>query len=349
MKFKRVVESTRINSRSEHFSKEALESAAASLTGSSVAALTAEHNPSLPPFGKVLSASIQLAEDGEWELFNEFENFEKADSFQLFDGMVVYEMGSTEDKRPFKCLAEPSGDSVIVSMDVTMIENKQALSLMEKRIGEVVPIKLDLDVRHGLDPMSIFLLSFGGNLAAGFIKGVSVKTSEKLGEKFGEKLLDKVIDKTIDGTFGIAKNIGDKAIENTHAAIDAVRSVTGIIAKDQRNVTGEDLDKIMLVVAFPGHPTMELAFMLCRAEEVDAGLAEEKREALSRHAERLKRDWAISKVQYIYRDDTWVFNFLLTDDGKVLASETAFNRLNSALKAQGNPEIISWSKTPYKP
>lgn len=347
MRFKKVVDSTRLNQKSEAFSKAALESAVEKSGGPEVVALTVEHNPTIPPFGKVLSAKLQQADDREWELVNEIETFDKAERLQLFDNSIAYEMSSESDKRPFTHLKMPQSDCVCINLDVRMIENKEALKDVLVKLEEIAPVELSFSVRHSPDPISIFLLLFGSNLAADFVKAVTGNIIDKLAEKVGEKLLDKTIDRAIAGTLELAEKAAQSSQNELQKAVPAFKTITKRLADSQHQITGKDLDKIMFVEVLEGDPTIELAFMLVHAKDVDEALTDENLDVLKRHAEQLSREWKIAKVQYLLRDGVWVFNFLLTPEGKVLASETAFNRLNTMLKSQGNPEIIPWTRIPY--
>ena len=114
---KLIVATTHIDRQFTQISKEALEDAADQVNRGSRPLLTVEHDPTLPPFGKGVKASVELRDDGHHELVVEHEVFDEVLWTDLPDGTKLFRQESATDKLPFSDRYSELPDDPFISFD----------------------------------------------------------------------------------------------------------------------------------------------------------------------------------------------------------------------------------------
>src|SRR5206468_4280435 len=111
------VATTHIDRHFTQISKEALDDAADQVNRGRRPLLTVEHDPTLPPFGKGVKASVEPRDDGHHQLVVEHEVFDEVLWTDLTDGSKLFRQESATDKLPFSDRYSELPDDPFISFD----------------------------------------------------------------------------------------------------------------------------------------------------------------------------------------------------------------------------------------
>lgn len=185
-RFETVVSSTHLDSQGDRMTRDALESLVASISKSYIP-VGIEHDPRIPPQGRIVSGFVRECADGEFEAVAIMEIFEEGDDPSL-----------PEDTREV-VLPAHRVDGLTVSYDWTHRSDEDKSDI--KAIADVLRNEPVYEVKKSADPISIILMTGAfalGGIASGFLGQIGSDgwnlVKNKLGTLFarqrsGEQLL----------------------------------------------------------------------------------------------------------------------------------------------------------------
>ena len=262
-----------------------------------------EHDHTLPPIGKIISAEVKSIEDGEFPLVATSEIFEKPATVNLSDGSTGFMWRSHEDSRPFKSAEAEHPESFVIIYSHQGFEDPD----IEKGFVDLVNQKTKFEspsqplIQRSVDPGTLLLVFLP------FVGAVGTMTAYKLAERMSDRFADELVDLydvIRNGVIGLAK---DK--------IDHLRLVT-------------------VVVTSRGIPEVELVAKVADPSPVISALTQAQLETCVDKAVDLYHSIDARKVQFILDESgQWEFNYLLTGTGQVIGSPMSYTRHVQRLKA----------------
>jgi hypothetical protein len=292
-----VLASTHLDRHRERIVPEALQSFVEIINGPSAVAFSLGHDPTLPPLGKVLRATLEPTEDGEYQVVGVTEIFEDPAPIRLWDGTVLLEAFSSTDRRPFTGTPKTQPERIEILYDRANFASKDELDKFLQSIQSdiVTPRRL---VRKAWVPDPELVIRVGatvGSIAAG-----------RIAYKIGDKIADK---------------LGDRISEDFARLYDFVK--LAVIQFVKYAVPRNRLITYMLVA--PGEPVVELVVRTTNPDLIAETIRLEKLVRLFERADDLHKYLGARRVQFI-ADESGEFrlNYLLTKDGKVIGSHASF-------------------------
>ena len=174
-----VVSTTRLDSHGERMSHEALDSLVDSITHSFIP-IGIEHDPRIPPQGRIASGFVRKAPDGEYEAVVIMEVFDDND-----------ELSESNDPREIVTPAHRT-DGLTISYDWTHRHEEDQQDIAE--IAAILGNEPIYDVKKAVEPISIITVAGAfvlGGIAAGFFGQIGVDAwtfiKEKLARLFARK------------------------------------------------------------------------------------------------------------------------------------------------------------------
>ncbi len=262
-----------------------------------------EHDLTLPPIGKSISAEVKPLEDGEYALVTRFEIFEKPVELKLNGGSIGFLWQSQQDSRPFKSAETDRSGSFVVSYSHQGFDDPQTeedfLALVSQKPrfeSSSQPL-----VQRSVDPGTVILVLLPFLGAIGTM--TAYKLADRISDRFAEELVD-LYDVIRAGVIGIVK---DK--------VDHFRAVT-------------------VEVTSRGIPEVEWVARVSDADNVIPALIQAELEKCVEKAVDLYHSIDARKVQFILDESgQWEFNFLLTGTGQVIGSPVSYTRQVERLEA----------------
>lgn len=187
---KRVISTTHLDLHNERISKEALEQMAEQISKNPVP-VNVEHNPLLPPIGRVVSASVEPTKDGEYALVGLVEIFDESSYATILNAESV--IPSDETINALMTVDKELDFSQQLEADIRYdprnyseervkafcFENSRTLTLKDKLVA-----------RKAVEPPSVIWLTLLTPLVYFFAKGFFTKIGERLGEKVANELIN---------------------------------------------------------------------------------------------------------------------------------------------------------------
>lgn len=136
-----------------------------------------EHDPRIPPQGRLISAELQELEDGEYAIRGTFEVFEPGDVVELQEGGREI------------ALHEYSEDSICITYDRSYRASEDQELL--RHAAEASNAHLQLEGKKSLEPLSILTLAGTfvlGGIAAGFLKKIGADGWDVFKDAIGKLL-----------------------------------------------------------------------------------------------------------------------------------------------------------------
>lgn len=165
---KQISATTHVDTNHCQLTKESLENAAKQHKKFYIP-ITIEHDPRIPPVGRVESAEVVELEDGEWGLEGTCAYFEEGDEdIPVTDGKTL--VIERENPKRFKVMYDFSYDTP---------EGREVI----KKLSEISGEKASLGIKRGLDPISILTIVVGFiavNYAIGFLQKLGSDDVDKL-------------------------------------------------------------------------------------------------------------------------------------------------------------------------
>ncbi len=310
MKLKCVMATTHVDRQNMRLTKEALESAARDINGPEAAAVGLEHDPAMPPLGKLVKAEIEQLEDGEYQLIGIQELFEEQRPIQLPNGTRLIQQFSSSDTRPFIGSTAVPPELISVNYDPVNfeIEGGQEDGFL-REVAESGNCKTRHLIRKSLLPDPELVIILG----KAFVSIVFIRATLETAKKTADKLSDKIS-------------------EDLAAAYTLIKSA--MVSAAKRMIPKER--PITYVFDLNGQPSVEL---VARTRNVDLVLSalriEPVVDAVLQSLE-LGKLLGAAKVQFLLGEDgSWKLNYLLTQRGEVIGTPASFSRRAERLKLFG--------------
>ena len=274
-----------------------------------------EHDHTLPPIGKLISAEVKSLQDGEFALVATSEIFEQPVEISLNDGSTAFVWKSQADSRPFKSAETECSDSILVSYSHKGFsdpgDEDEFRALVRRKPSfesEYQPI-----IQRSVDAGTLLLVLLP------FVGLLGTMTAYKFADRMSDRFADELI-----------------------GLYDVIRKAVIGLAKDKLN----HFKLVTVVVTSRGIPEVEFVAKVADADPVISALTLSELENSIDRAVDLYHSVDARKVQYILGESNkWDFNFLLTGTGQVVGSPASYTRqvekLNALDRTQSNSRQIA--------
>lgn len=290
---------TEIDRHNCRFTRGALEKAANDINNSgSVPSVGLNHDRTIMPFGKVISAEVLPMDDGEYKMEITQEVFEEEYFIELEDGTRFILNKSKCDERPFT-EDEYDSDNTTVSIDLVNFKNKEDISQIQELVEEYSALNGTI-ARKALIPDPEILFQIGNGIV-GFL------LTKKVIDSVGDRVLNNLLDE-VDKFYALTREL---IVKYSKLAIPKNRPQTYVfMMRDVCNI--------------------ELVVVTTSPEEVMESIKKEKLESINDKLIDLKQHFIPRRIQFIYDNDNWIFNYLCTDKGEVIGTEKSYNKRRKA-------------------
>jgi hypothetical protein len=284
--------------------KAALEGFAKHVNGPCPPYMGVEHDPTIPPMGKVLDAQVVAAEDGHYELLHTMEIFSTPTPVATLGGQQLLIQGSTSDRRPFAgSLPGSPKDVLSVRYDPINFLSQKERDFFLAECREEGPVEKKEMTQKSIIPEPTLYIT----LTTVVLKCLAAK-----------KLLDKAVDKLLDPVFDDLSKI--------------YPHVKKIVISYAQNIRSEQR-VVNYIISAPGDPNVEFAAKTDNPTKLLESLISSKLRAAVGESEELKDAFNAVKVQYLLAEDgTWRLNYLLTATGETIGTPESFGRRDLRLK-----------------
>ena len=300
---KSIVATTHIDRQNTKITRDALEGVAESIKNSGHKPMFGtDHDAILPPSGKVLSASVELREDGEYQLVTESEIFDRIEELQFEDGTMLYRQESTFDNAPFSGrYTSEKTEEYEISIDPVNFENydiaKQLITEIQSETG--IEISSSEFGRKSAIPDLEIIIKIS-EVIVGYLLAKDVV------KKFAEKVVEKLGDAFADDIVKFYTLLKSTIVKFAQFARPAGRPITYIFV-------------------VPTTPEIEFVARTTDPNSVLSALVLDKLEPSIEHAKHFGRVLDAAKLQYLLNENgEWEFNYLLTNTGGTIGTKKAF-------------------------
>lgn len=305
MKQKQFLASTRIDKHNTIITLQALEGIVEQFKGHRKPAVSVQHDRTVPPMGTIVSAHIQLAEDGHHELFAEYDVFPAPIPVTLSDGTEAFEQHSDEERYAFATANIDSPETISVAVDDMNFESHDQLKQYYNELNETLdePIQKKNFGRKALinDPEIVITLS---------AKAVAICLLIRVGN-------------------GVAEAVSEIAKEETKKLYTVIRTAITKFASYARPKNRPTT----YVLQVPGTPNIEFVARSSNSNEVIIAFTNGSLSSVYPQLEGLRNTLNPEFVQFILSDKgIWHFNYLLTHDGSTIGTRQAYTRRATLLK-----------------
>ena len=174
-----IISTTHLDLHNDRMTKEALEDAATQISNNSIP-VNWEHNPILPPVGRVTSASVERTKDGEYALVGLVEVFDLSSYSTILESGL--EIPSTIPDTLDESL--PASGSLDLELEYdprnypeevikTFCSNASGINVIDKQI-----------IRKSVEPTSVILIALLGSAAYFFSKGFFTQLGKRSADEF---------------------------------------------------------------------------------------------------------------------------------------------------------------------
>lgn len=300
-----IVATTHIDRQFTQISKEALEDAADQVNRGSRPLLTVEHDPTLPPFGKGVKASVEPCDDGHHQLVVEHEVFDEVLWTDLTDGSKLFRQESATDTLPFSDRYSELPDDPFISFDPVNFgsQSDYVAFIDDIKRGSNVEFSISSFGRKSLIPDPELLVGIT-KTSAGYL----------LAKKILEKTADKVLDLAADD------------LAKFYAFIRAiVTSAVRYMTPKGRPIT--------YIFVLRTDPRIEFIARSADSNLVMSALTLERLESALSQASFYRSILGAVRIQYLLNTNgEWEFNYLLTGTGAVIGTEKSLSRREKAFE-----------------
>jgi hypothetical protein len=305
MKQEAIMATTHLDLQFQRFSRNCLEDSAQLINSGSRPVVNIEHDPTLPPMGKILEAKVEKRDDGEYQLVAIREIFERTFWAEFQDGTRLFKQESETDRRPFMDkYAGLSGDYGI-TYDFVNFDSREAIELFLEEVRSQSEVEFATNVmgRKSKIPDPEIIVQIANTIATYLV-------AKKVLERVGDKLVDLALAETAK-FYSFVRS--------------AVISATKYMRPEGRPVT--------YVFVAPGNPTIEFIARSSAPNLVISAMTLEKLEAALSNARYFHQSFGAVRIQYLLnKEGAWEFNYLLTDTGAVIGTEKSYSRRTRFIK-----------------
>ena len=308
-KIRIVGATTHIDAHNQRITREALVQSAKDISTGEKPMLTLMHDMTIPPFGKMLTATVEPRDDGEYQLVIEGEIFDEA-VWTNVQGVKLFKQESDTDASPFvDGYKETSSDRYEIAVDGMNFESYDAVSSFMQQLKEetgVDFVESDFGRKSAIpDPEIIITLA-------------QTVTAYVLGKKVIDTIAENVVDR-------ISTEVGNDIAEFYSFVTSTIRTYLGYIRAGNRPIT--------YIFVLKGQPNVEFV-----AQTIDANLVlsatnlDRMRDAIAKATPTISM-FDAAKSQFLLSDaGEWEFNYLLTKSGGIIGTEKAHGRRSRVLE-----------------
>lgn len=299
MERKTILATTHVDRHSEKFSKEVLETMVEDINNDNRAILnTIEHDLTIPPYGKITRAELELREDGEYQVVAINEYFENIEWLKLDDGTKIFKQGSAKDRRPFRNRYDEFDENYSIGVDWNNFEPKSEY----EKYFEDIRKDTDVDFSSGLFGRKSYIPD--PEIIIGIAKIIGTYLVAK-------KVFGKIEDK-----------VGDIAAEEIEKFYQFIKSaiINGVkyLKPSNRPIT--------YFFVLSKEPLIEFVAKTNDADKLISALTIENIEETLNSVAELLNKFGATRIQYILDDNEWKFNYLLTNEGEVIGTKKSLSR-----------------------
>lgn len=301
MLLKGIGATTELDRHNCRITREALENAANDINNSgSVPSVGINHDRTIMPFGKVTSAEVLAMNNGEYKMEITQELFEDEYLIELEEDVKFILNKSSFDERPF-IEGDYDSDDTIVSVDLVNFENKEDISEIQGLVEEYSALN-GIIVRKALIPDPEIIFQIGNGIAG-------VLLTKKVMDLVGDRVLNNLLDE-VDKFYALTREL---VVKYSKLVIPKNRPQTYVFKmRDDCNI--------------------ELVVVTTHPDEVMESIKKEKLKNVNEEVINLRQHFTPKRIQFIYDNGNWIFNYLCTDKGEVIGTEKSYNRRVTALE-----------------
>lgn len=303
MRTQTIVATTHIDAHNERVTREALEKAAESVNSGKKPLLLLDHDITIPPHGKMLSARVEKREDGEYQLVSEEEIFEKEVWLTLDDGTKLFREESESNNAAFTDRYDGfRSEGYEVSVDSANFDTYESKDAFFDEVRSATNIE--------------FTHRAFGRKAAIPDPEIVIKLAEAviaylLAKDVVKKVADKVLDK-----------IGDAIADDVAKFYEFTKTLIVKYAQYVRP-RGRPVTYLFVITR---QPRIEFVARTSNPDLVLAAIMIEKLKVAISNAEYLEKVLGATHIQYLLNENgEWEFNYLLTKTGGVVGSKKAYS------------------------
>lgn len=308
MKRRCILATTHVDRHNDRLTLGALESLAAQINSTRKPLVTIEHDLTIPPIGKMLSAWVESSDDGQYQLVVEQEIFEQAQAFVLSDGSTVIVSESESDRNPFTDHYSEVAKGWAVGFDPRNLEPGAGTAIIEDIANEAgVEIDAVQFSRKAILPDPEFVLYIAAALAPAIV-------AANIGSKMVEKAVERLADVVADDVAEFYKVARGLVLRSVKSALPINRPIT-------------------YAIIVPGTPVLEFVIQSRDPDLILKAILIDKLRAAAAKAHDLRTNFAAMKIQFILDDSgEWRFNYLLTSTGAVVGTPMSLGRQVERMK-----------------
>ncbi|RLJ32976.1 hypothetical protein CLU97_2447 [Chryseobacterium sp. 7] len=293
-KEKIILSSTHMDSQNTVMLESALYSALPSINGDRKPRLGVEHIRTFPPLGVLNNGEVKQGNDGHFYLIAENYFFDKREYLELENGERLIMESFNEYEFPFNECGEEELNKILISVDPSNFDNPKDINDFFNDINDS---ELDTDKefhgRKSLIPDPEIIISIQTVIAVALGIGLK-KIPEKMGDAIGEDLVK---------FYNLLKKVSAEALKKS-------------IPKNRPN---------NFVIIYPNKKCIiELVVTTKSADLVLESVLPDKMKDINEKIKILLK-LKPEKIQFIFEENKWLFNYLLTENGKVIGREKSFN------------------------
>lgn len=296
---KGLVATTKIDRHNTIIAKEALEQAALDInTSPNVPSVGVEHDPTILPIGKVIRANVIRMDDGEFGLYAEQDMFETHTT--VVDGQTYVILKSEIDNRPFISKTVES-DKMLIQTDFINFNSVNECNEFFRSVEKDFDVETGLISRKSLIPDPELTFQFLDSTVKLLLLYLA---SKKTVEKIGDHIIDNALNE-LDRIYEIVKQT---IVRGAKYLIPKNRPITYIFSGN---------------IEYP----VELIVQTSDSNIAIKSLGEGKLEEALKEIRYIEARFSgLKKVQLVYNinNQCWEFNYLTTDKGEVIGTETSF-------------------------
>jgi hypothetical protein len=295
MILKGIGATTELDRHNCRITKGALEDAANKVNNSgSVPSVGLNHDRTIMPFGKVISAEVLPMDNGEYKMEIIQEVFEEIYFTELEDGTRLILNKSSCDERPFT-EDDYDSDDITVNIDFVNFESQEDINKIQELVDEYDALNGTI-ARKALIPDPEIIFQIGNGI-------VMYLLSKKVIDSVGDRVINNVLDE-VDKFYSMTKEL---VVKYSKLVIPKNRPQTYVFKMwDDCNI--------------------ELVVVTTSPNEVMDSIDKEKLESITEKLNYLRLHFNPRRIQFLYEDGTWVFNYLCTDKGEVIGTEKSYNK-----------------------
>lgn len=162
-----VIATTQVDAHDERFAPGALVAAAEDVNAKCLP-MWVQHDPRIPPIGRVVRAEVRQVGDGEFELIGEVEIWEPGDEVEFWPTRTM----------PVK---KPDHEQIYLGFDRGFKDNESQSFVGE--IAQLLGTPPQVEIKKALEPLSVLTLGgtfVAGAVAAGFFGQIGAKSLDLL-------------------------------------------------------------------------------------------------------------------------------------------------------------------------